>query len=145
MSITLIDIKNALFSHFITETVFNIKEDCAAIGLSDKDLGESLVGLRESLFKAALDDFVRLGITAELSPGVYILTQPVNTFSQPVNLSPMAAEMIADLVNGFGEGTEGSQYVVNKLGITSFDIERLCHFCHFLIDEDTEVTTEEQT
>lgn len=134
---TLVDVKNALFSHFMTESVFSLADDVAAIKLDRGDLPESLTAHRTSLFKAALDEFVRAGILAEVSPGLYLLTQPIDQCSQQVVLSPLAAEMIADLVNGFSEslGDDTFEAHCSKMAITSQDIERVCQLCHFLLDE----------
>lgn len=130
---TLVDIKNALFSHFMSDSVFTLADDIASLGLDDKELGPALAPHREALVKAGLDDFARVGILLEVSTGTYILTQPISVMTQQVILSPLAAEMVADLVNEFTDGP----YQANKLGITTTDIERLCGFCHFLLDEDT--------
>lgn len=140
---TIVDIKNAVFSHFLTETTFSLSDDIGGLGLSDKVLGECLAPHRDALVRAALNDFTLQGVTLEISPGVWILTNPIGNLSQNVVLSPMAAEMVADLVADWHDNVDGPQYSPNKLAITSYDIECLCHYCHFLLDEDTPLDGEE--
>lgn len=136
---TIVDVKNALFTHFLTETSFSLKGDVAA-ALSASSVPEELVEHKEALCKAALDDYTRSGITVEVAPGVYVLTQPIDQMTQQVALSPLAAELIAGLVNGVAADTNDARQgdPANKLAITSGDIEQVCHFCHFLLDEQTE-------
>lgn len=139
MSTTLVDIKNHLFSHFLTDPVFRIKTDVASIKLDKKQLGKELVGQEEDLFRAALEDFKRVNIVSELGAtgsGVYILTQPLNTFNQTVTITPMTAEMIADLINGPGRVLTGNKrYTANKLGLTDSDLQMVVSMCHMLLDE----------
>lgn len=133
---TLVDIKNALFSYFLTETTFNIKEDASSILLDTKDVDKEFVEHKEALLTAALMDLVRIGVLIEVVPGggLYMLTQPISTFSQAVNLNPIASEMVADLVNLY---VDDEGYKANKMALTSEDIITLCQFCHFLLDESS--------
>jgi len=130
--VTLVDIKNALFSHFLTETTFNLKEDADSIQLDINDIDKAFLDNKDKLFIAALDDYIKSGVLVEVSSGLYMLTQPINSFNQSVILSPITSEMVADLVNLFSKD-EG--YVANKMALTSDDITMLCHFCHSLLDE----------
>ena len=61
---TISDVKNALFSHFLTESVFELTEDLSILGIGDKDLGENLAKHKLALVKAALDDFAKAEIVA---------------------------------------------------------------------------------
>ncbi len=136
---TLIDVKNAVLDYFMANTLFDLTEDMASLNLGEgKDTDEGLVKHRLAIVKTALDDFARGGIVAEVSAGVYLLVQPLNTLTQQVTITPFAACMVADLVNEFeGEGPDGHQYQANKLGLTSYDIESVCRLCHFLLDEES--------
>ena len=137
---TLVDIKNHIFTHLMTESTFSLGDDVTSVKLNKEDLTEVVAQHKIALFKTALTDLVRAGILAEVEtvPGLYVLTQPLNSYSQNVTLSAMTAEMVVDLVNGFGEALsdeEGPPYVANKMGITGEDIARLCHICHMVLDE----------
>ncbi len=136
---TITDVKNALFTHFFTSSTFSVVDDVAGLGLSDKDLGEALAPHRAALVTAALNDMVTGGLLAPVAAGLYVLTQPLNVFSQQVVLSPLGAEMVADLVNEWHSmADEGGSYTANKMAINSHDIETLCHYLHFLLDEDVQ-------
>ena len=146
MSVTLVDIKNHLFSHFLTSTVFDLTTDISTIKLPKGALTDGLDKQKDALFKAALEDFKRVNIVAELGQtgsGIYILTQPLNTFTQTVSITPMTAEMVADLINDVGQMLTGRKYVSNKLGLTDTDIQMLCNMCHNLLDESMHFDGEE--
>lgn len=131
---TLVDAKNAVLSHFLNAEVFSTTDDLASIQLDDKDMGKELSGHKEKLVAAALLDLVRLGLITDLGSGMYILSQPIDSFIQPVTLTPIAAEMVTDIVNEVCEPNDG-KYRANKMALTSFDIEEVCRLCHFLLDE----------
>lgn len=138
MPLTLVDIKNHLFSHFLTESTFSLADDVASLKFAKQDTTEALNTHRSTFVKAGLDDMVKQGILVEASSGLYLLTQPLTGYSQSVTLDPMTIEMITDLVNGFGEALQGEGeevYTVNKMAITAMDVARVCHLCHVLLDE----------
>lgn len=138
---TLFDLKNILFSHFLTESIFNLEEDVAALKLPPNDNTEVMETHKRALFKAALDDMGRQNMVVETTPGLYILTQSLSAYSQTVVLDAITIEMLTDLVNGMGQVLEesnagGDHYTASKLNITGDDVRRLCHICHVLLDND---------
>mgnify|MGYP001595564102 CR=1 FL=1 len=137
---TLVDIKNHIFSHLLTESTFSLSDDISAIKIPKDELTEVVAQHKVALFKTALTDLTKIGLVAEVEgvPGLYVLTQPLHGYVQNVQLSAMTAEMVGDLVNGFGDAMadeEGNPYVTNKLALTGDDIARLCHICHMILDE----------
>lgn len=137
---TILDLKNILFSHFLTESTFNLDEDVAPLKLPPGSNTESIEANKRVLFKAALDDMVKQNMVLEAAPGLYILTQSLSAYSQTIVLDAMTLEMLTDLVNGMGEVLEdsnagGDPYVVNKLNVTGDDVRRLCHICHVLLED----------
>lgn len=138
---TLIEIKNYIFTHLMTESTFSLADDIASIKFAKDELTETFVQHKVGIFKTALSDLAKQGIISEIegSPGVYILAQPLNSYSQTVILPPIVAEMVGDLVDGFADALsgedEGDHYTVNKMQITGDDIGRLCHICHMILDE----------
>ncbi len=133
---TLVDIKNILFSHFLTETTFSLKDDLAPIKLEGKKIDEVVVANKEALFRAGLDDFVRTGVLVKATDDLYILTQPIDSFSQTITLAPIVAEMVGDLINDVGQELGMTNHLANKLSITSDDIGAICQICHVLLDEN---------
>lgn len=131
---TLVDVKNALFSHFLTSTIFDINEDVVSLALPTKELPEKVASSKVALVKTALIEFEKMGVAVcyDQKKGLYILSQPVDSFIQPVNVGPVTAEMVADLVNLYRED-EG--YRANKMALTNDDITCLCHFCHTLLSD----------
>ena len=138
---TLVDVKNVLFSHFITDSVFSLKDDVAPIKFPPKVEDEICAQYREQIFKAALDDFTKAGLTSEVGPGVYILSQPLDTLNQTVQLSPMVVEMITDLLSTImvpSEDGEGEPYQYNKFALSNDDLGALCSLCHELMDNEND-------
>jgi hypothetical protein len=137
---TLVDIKNYIFSHLMTESTFSLSDDVVPIKLTKDEATQIVIQHKIALFKTALSDMVKAGILADVEgvPGLYVLTQPLNTYTQQVTMNSMTAEMVADLVNGFSEALlrEGEEpYVCNKMNISGDDVARLCHICHTILDE----------
>lgn len=142
MPLTLIDVKNHLFSHFITESTFSVADDLASIKLPEDELTETLTTHKAAIFKTALKELAANGIITEVegtSGGVYVLMQPITSYPQTVTISPIVAEMVGDLVNEFsdeidGSNDEGFKYVCNKMNLSNEDIARLCQLCHMLLN-----------
>lgn len=137
---TLVDIKNHIFSHLMTDATFSLADDVSSIKMRKDEVTEVVAQHKVALFKTALTDLAKAGIIVEVEgvPGLYVLTQPLNTYTQQLTVSSMTAEMVADIVNGFSEAIsedEETPYLCNKMGLTGDDIARLCHICHVLLDE----------
>jgi hypothetical protein len=137
---TLVDIKNHIFSHLMTESTFSLSDDVTTVKITKEDLTEVVAHHKVALFKTALTDMVKSGVLVEVEtvPGLYVLTQPLNTYTQQVSISSITAEMVGDLINGFSEamaGDDEDSYVCNKMNITGEDVARLCHICHMILDE----------
>ena len=140
---TLTDIKNVLVSHFLTETVFSIKDDLAAIKLDSKVVSEAVIQHKETLFRAALEDFVKQdfvkqGVVIKVEEDLYLLTRHINSFIQNVPISPVTAEMIYDLISSVKNNKGENTYTVDKTCINDDDIKTICHICQFLANEQQE-------
>ena len=136
---TLLEIKNLLISHFISSATFNIEDDLESIKLSDDEKGGDFVNHKGEIVKFALKELEKAGLVAEVSPGIFVLQQPLTNLPQSVVISPFTALMIADLVNQWMK-ISGEQkktgYVVNKMQITNQDIVKLCSICHTIFSSD---------
>lgn len=138
---TLVDIKNALLSHFLACPTFNVTEDLGIFKLNPKEVEPNFIDNLAEIVTFGLEDLSKLGIVAKVKDGLYILVQPLNQLNQTVVVSPVTSLMIADIVNGWTTNT-GEQketgYVVNKLSITDRDLQALCSICHTLLSFDDE-------
>lgn len=132
---TIADVKNRLFSHFMTDSTFVVEEDIAGLGITDEELGASLVPHRNTLVRRGLEELTKAGVLTELSSEAYVLTQPLDLYIQPVTVTPTTAEMVADLVDVWSEITN-SNHTATKLTLQSGDIEAVCMLCHFLLEEN---------
>ena len=142
-TLTIVDIKNALLSHFLSCSTFGVPDDLALIKIDIKDGGPDFIEHKESIVRYGLDELVKVGLLAQIKSGpkstLYVLNQPLNQLNQTTVITPITALMLADLVNGFTKQT-GEQketgYVVNKLSITDYDIATLCRICHTMLSTD---------
>ncbi len=122
---TLLDIKNALYLHFLQKTSFCVNDDSAAItlgGVYDDPKGK-YAQHKPSLLRAALDDMAKQGVClcVDAETGLYVLTQPIGSYSQTVVLSSYTANLIGDAFNLFARET-GQPIVANKLAISDTEI-----------------------
>lgn len=138
---TLVDVKNALFSHFITCSTFSLPDDLVAIKLGGNGKDGEVVfdSHKEDVVRFVLGELSKGGIVAQVTPTFYALVQPVNQLSQTLVVDALTAMMVADLVNDFvmqtGERAQ-TGYIVNQLALTNRDIAALCHICHRLLGAD---------
>lgn len=133
---TLVDIKNAILTHFLTQSSFSIPGDLASIKIDPKDSSPEFSAHKGDVARYALDEYTKSGIIAKVNDNLYALIQPINNLNQSLVLSPLTALMVANLVNDFVTHTgerKSTGYVVNMMSITDRDIQSLCHICHTLI------------
>ncbi len=79
---------------------------------------------------------VKMGLLLVLdaSHGTYMLTQPLGTFTQTVQVSPYTAHVVADAFNFFARGSP-TTYVANKLALTDSDIQAIALIAFALRDQ----------
>jgi hypothetical protein len=124
------------------KTTFDLKEDLRGVQLGaafDKPEGK-FHRFKAPLIVAALDEMVKLGVLLVLdaSNGTYMLTQPLGTFTQTVQLTPYTTHLVADAFNFFARGTPTS-YVANKLAVTDTDVQTIALICFSLRDQIDEL------
>lgn len=138
---TLVDVKNALLSHFISSSTFDITEDTKHFKLDPEEVGPDFVANIAHITEYALEDLVKLGVLAKVRDGFYVLSQPLTQLNQTVVITPFTALMLADIVNGWSRKTgemKETGYVVNKLAVTDRDVSALCQLCAMLLSRDDE-------
>ncbi len=139
----MLDVKNALYSHFLAKTTFSVREDAKLVGLGHAyDARDGVMSqYKLPLLRAALDDMVKVGILLALDQeaGVYMLTAPLLSFNQQVVISPYTANLVADAFNYFARTTGGTPHVANKLAITDVEINTVAQIVFAFRDEADEL------
>lgn len=134
--LTLLEVKNVLYGHFLGATSFGLKDDLDRLQLgAPYDDPKGLYHTeRDSLVRAALDDMASIGLLVALGD-TYLLKAPLGTFNQSVIISPYTAAMVADIFNEFARQTQGVGYTANKLAISDTEIHALAHIVFTLRDQ----------
>lgn len=140
--VTLLDIKNHLFSHFQHQSTFNLKVDLDRVRVAEKD-GHPLEPYKEALYRAALDDMERAGfvLSVDRANGCYVLTQPITMFNQQVIITPATAELVASMIQICGDMV-GHDYTPNKMALTDADIAAIGQICAALMSQLDDVYNE---
>ena len=96
---------------------------------------------------AAFDDFEKdgmvRGFTHQDGLKTWVLTRPLGDFVQDVPLTPMAAEAIANTINGFINANELNWPTTDKMNLGERDVMMLVEIIHEMLelkamDEDEE-------
>lgn len=144
--LTLLEVKNHLFVYFLSKTTFSLADDLGAIrlGTSFDDPKGKMGTYKAPLIVCALDEMVKAGLLLVLDAthGIYMLTQPLGTFTQTVQISPYTAHMVADAFNFFARATSGAGYVANKLAISDTEIQALAQIAFSLRDQIDDMAEE---
>ncbi len=143
---TLLDIKNHLYAHFLGQSTFSLNTDLPKVqlGASYDDPGAPLADTKKIMFTAALVDMEKAGYLLVVKPGIYMLTQPIMSFVQTITVSPYVASLLADVFNIFARDTDQS-YRSNKMAITDAEIGALAQICLGLKSElDTLLSDSEE-
>ncbi len=141
--LTLLDIKNALYSHFLQKTTFSLKDDSALVGLGphyDTPAG-SMSTYKPILLRAALDEMTKAGWLLALDQvnGIYILSAPLEVQAQQVVITPYTANLLADAFNFFARQTGPVSHVANKLAITDMVVNAVAQMVFAFRDEADEL------
>ena len=142
---TLLDIKNHLYAHFLVKSTFSIKEDLGSVGLGaayDNAVKDSILAdKKEPMFRAALAELEKADmiLCLDSAADTYVLKQPLTAAPQAVVIAPLTAHRVAELINDFGRRTgfltNPHQYATNKFAITDGDIGAIVQICYTLSDE----------
>ncbi len=137
--LTLLEIKNHLYVHFLGKTTFSLNEDLrfVKLGVAFDDPKGKMHAYKAPLIVTALDDMVKVGLLLVLdtAQGVYMLTQPIGTFTQKVDISPYTAHLVAEAFNFFARQNQQAAYMANKLCISDVDINSVAQMCFALRDQ----------
>lgn len=125
---TLSEVKNNLFSFFLENSVFNLsKIDELKLDIADNQL-------KEALIRQSLEDLQGKNILKKIEPlapvmgesnEYWVLEQPLQTYSQQVEINGGLAEKISELINFYCHLVENETEFSNKLSLSGRDIENL--------------------
>lgn len=135
---TLLDIKNHLYAHFLSHASFSLTEDTLALGGAYDTPKGKLATYKEPLLRAALGDMEKAGLVlnVDVARGVWVLTQPIGSAVQQVLISPYTAQLVGDAFNLFARGAAMS-VSANKLAITDADINAVTQVAFMLHERVT--------
>ncbi len=141
--VTLLDIKNHLYGHFLTKTTFSLKDDSASVGLGphyDVPQG-SMSTYKPILLRAALEEMTKAGwlLCLDAVVGLYMLSAPLAAQAQQVVISPYTANLIADAFNYFARATGPTPHVANKLAISDIEMNAVASMVFAFRDEADEL------
>ena len=129
---TILDVKNQLISHLLTHTSF------APSDIGSINVGPDLDGQQYNMVCAAFDDFEKdgmvRGFTLQDGLKTWVLTRPLGDFVQEITLSPMAAEAIANTINGFVNANELNWPTSDKMNMHEGDILTLVEIIHEMLE-----------
>ena len=143
--VTILDIKNHLYAHFLGATMFSLRDDLKTIQLGKiYEKGGDLAAHKVGLVKAALEEMEKAGLVhcLDREVGVYVLTQPLASQYQQVVVSPVTANMVAEVFNTFARETGQTDYLANKLAISDIDISTVARVAIMLHDRLLDIEEE---
>jgi hypothetical protein len=119
---TILGVKNQLVSHFLSHDTYDPNKHAFDV-VYDKETAD----FREQLTCAALEQLELSGFVKKLvnsDRAIWVLVQPISSYAQNVVISPIMADMIANVVNFHNEIDE-LDYIVDKTKIDEGAIARL--------------------
>ena len=120
---TLLDIKNQLYSYLLTHDSIEIKQFILDNNIIDED-----ISFFESCLELALDEFVESKILKKASNDTlikWILTQPINSYSQDITLSSAMCIFISEVLNGLADDLGDKSLACDASKIKENDIKIL--------------------
>lgn len=133
---TLLDIRNQLFSHFCEKDTFSIEE------FSKIKLDKALEDQRDALIRVALVEMGEHGLCKPAGDKLWILSSPVGAAGQTIQVSMQASEAIAETIETFLTGHEIEHEPIDKFNLHEGHLWRLLGIINDLVegveDEDEE-------
>lgn len=129
---TLLEAQNSLFKFFQENNLFDVEKDWDYVQLADTDDLQIII---KDICRAALEDFKQNGVVVELANGKYVLSKPLAHFAKSVEIPPVLATNIANIINTCsGENSRKC----NAMDITSLDVQDIVVFLLKLLEKDDE-------
>lgn len=131
---TLLEIRNQLFSHFCEKDTFSIEE------FSKIKLDKALEDQRDALIRVALVEMGDHGLCKPAGDKLWILSSPVGAAGQTVQVSMRASEAIAETIETFLTGREIEHEPIDKFNLHEGHLWQLLGIINDLVEgvEDDE-------
>ncbi len=129
---TILDVKNQFVTHFLSHDIYDPTKHAFEVEY-DKDTAN----FREELAQVALAELEGAGFVKRLTKDektIWVLAQPIASYVQQVTISPIVADMIANVVN-FHNELDDIDYIVDKTKIDEGAIARLINIVSDYDDE----------
>jgi hypothetical protein len=122
---TLIEIRNQIFSFFIKNTTFSFSKDLSLIKVAPEQEDNKEDLLRIVFEGMETDNLLRIVKDEKGKIQLAVLNSPWNYDGQKVVLGNQTAELIGEIINQWRDANEIRDGLVDKLNITEFDIQTL--------------------
>jgi hypothetical protein len=122
---TLIEIRNQIFTHFLKSDTFALPND-----LKKVKVGKNQEEFKQELVTQVLTDMQEDGLCGEISnPATgeikaFVMAGPLGQNGQDVSISNQTAELVAEIINQY-LASQDQEGVVDKLNINEGDIQNL--------------------
>jgi hypothetical protein len=125
---TLLDIRNQLFSHFCESDTFSTDQ------FSKIKLDKTLEEERDSLIRVALSEMMEHGLCKPAGSKLWILSNPVGSAGQTIQVSMQASEAVAETIETFLSAHEVDHEQIDKFNLHEGHIWQLIAIINDLIE-----------
>jgi len=122
---TLIEIRNQIFSFFIKKTTFSFSKDLHSINVAPEQIANKLDLVRTVFESMEADNILKIVKDEAGKPQLVVLISPWNYDGQKITIGNQTAELIGEVVNQWREANGIKDGLVDKMSINEFDIQTL--------------------
>lgn len=120
---TILDLKNDVYKFLLSHDEIEVDQF-----IKDNSIIQNDIDFYKECLKTVLDDFVVANVLRKVkskSDFKYLLTQPINSYSQNVELSAAVAIFCSEALNGLAEALGDNSLACDSLAIKEKDIKVL--------------------
>lgn len=125
---TLLDIRNQLFTHFCEKDTFSSEE------FSKIKVEKELDNHRDDIIRAALDEMIALGVSKKVGNSLWMLSSPVNDAGQSVQLSMRVSDAVAATIETFLAANEIEHDPVDRFNLHEGHVWQLLGIINDLLE-----------
>ena len=117
---TISDAQTTLFSFFLKNDTFSLKDDFSRtfLPIGDENVLKKIV-------EKALDEYEKNALVTRLSDTHWVLTKPLHQFNQAIQIDGNIANAISELLNKYCEKYNDTYNLCNPLNIIERDLVNL--------------------